>query len=103
MLSILLLALAAAEAACPAVSFEFTGQPACVALSFTGERIRLTNSCEAPVLVDQSVLLPDQGASPLVPQGTTTEIRDLNKFTMGVDGQLYRVVALFAEPEACQE
>ena len=78
----------------PLVEFVFQGQPDCVDLSFEGQSTRLTSRCGAPLLVDQSVL----PASLILP-GTTTEIRDLSAFTIGLGGKLYRVVAQLAEPE----
>jgi hypothetical protein len=94
----LVLALAAAlltpaAQAGPSVAFEFVGQPDCVELSFTGQSTRLISRCEAPLLVDHSVL-----SSGLILPGTTTEIRDLSAFTMGLEGELYRAVAMVAEP-----
>ncbi len=78
----------------PSVEFVFQGQPDCVDLSFEGERTRLTSRCGSPLLVDQSVL-----PTSLIPPGTETEIRDLSAFTIGMDGTLYRVVAMLVEPE----
>jgi hypothetical protein len=87
---------APAAMACPSVEFVFVGQPDCVELSFTGQSTRLVSRCEAPLLVDQSVL--PEG---LILPGTTTEIRDLSAFTIGLEGVLYRAVAMMEEPAAC--
>lgn len=98
MLALLLAALSFAD--CPAPTFEFVGQPDCVELEFDGERTTLTNACDAPLLIDQSVHL---GQGQVVPARTSTKIRDLSAFTVGYEGALHRVVAVFAEPEVCEE
>jgi len=79
----------------PTVEFVFQGQPDCVELSFEGESTRLTSRCGSPLLVDQSVL-----PTGLIMPGAETEIRDLSAFTIGLEGKLYRAVALVVEPEA---
>lgn len=94
MLSLLL---AFAHATCPDISFAFTGQPACVELAFTGDATELVNRCDAPVLVDQSVVSSTEPLANVVGAGASTELRDLNTFTLGVDGRLYRVVAVVEE------
>lgn len=101
----LLAALVAPALACPSATFTFSGQPDCVELVFTGERTRLTNSCAASVIVDQSVQVAAEGAHPAgrIPPDTVTEIRDLSAFTMGMDGELFRVVAAIADTDACED
>ncbi len=99
----LVLALAAAlllptARACPLVDFVFQGQPDCVELRYAAGQTRLTSSCEAPVLVDQSVL-----AAGVIMPGASVEIRDLAAFTLGLEGKLYRAVAELTEPVACAE
>ena len=91
------LALAAPESR---VEFEFVGQPECVELEYDNGRTQLRNHCPDPILVDRSVQLPVEGQQGgLVPAETTTEIRDLSAFTMGMNGQLFRVIAVIAESE----
>ena len=91
------IALAVAASATP-VAFDFVGQPDCVELAWTGERTRVVNRCEHPLLVDQSVQLPQSPG--WIPPGEAAEIRDLSAFTLGMDGRLYRVVAVVVEPAA---
>ncbi len=79
----------------PSLEFEFQGQPACVELEYTGQSTRLTSRCEAPLLVDQSVL-----AAGIILPGATVEVRDLSAFTLGLEGRLYRAVAQVAEAPA---
>lgn len=94
MSSILLLTLAA-WASCPDVGFVFVGQPDCVEVTYEGAHSRVTNRCEEPLLIDQSVQLSSNGStpSPFIGAGTSTEIRDLNTFTVGLSGRLFRVTA----------
>lgn len=90
-----------AAATC-APTFTFVGQPDCVSLAFDGHRTRLHNACDAAVLVDQSVLL-DASAGPaaaLVSPGAEVALRDLSAFTLGMEGELHRAVALMDEPPA---
>lgn len=95
-----LLALASfAQAACPETTFTFVGQPACVGLAWEGGHTRLDNRCDAALLVDQSVLLPRAASTPIVPARAEVELRDLSAFTLGMEGRLYRVVAVV---EACE-
>ena len=100
MLAILLMLTATAQAACPQASFEFQGQPACVSLQFEDGKTTVTNACAQGILVDQSVVLRPEEA--FVPAGGTSEIRDLNTFTLGMAGKIYEVVALVeVEEVAC--
>ena len=71
-------------------------------MEWLGPRTRLVNGCDAPLLVDQSVALPVPGRMlGHVPAGETVELRDLSGFTVGYQGELYAVRAVFAEvPEA---
>jgi hypothetical protein len=77
-----------AQAACPA-TFVFSGAPSCVQLHFDGTRTHLDNACESAVLVDQSVATETS----IVAAHTSVSLRDLNRFTLAVDGRLYSVVA----------
>ena len=101
----LLLIAASAWATCPSVTFEFDGQPECVSLSYADSRITLENSCTVPLLVDQSIQIHASTDIPLglIPAQTTTEIRDLSAFTLGMNGELYQVVALLGPPVACKD
>lgn len=92
----LLLLVAAAEATPPQVSFEFKGQPECVSLRYEDGVTHVTNGCEHPLLVDQSV-------GGIILAQASAEVRDLSAFTVGLDGQLYRVIATVAEPELRDE
>lgn len=89
------LLLAAASAACP---FTFVGQPSCVEIQFHGETSEVVNRCEGPLLLDQSVVLPR--STPVVSPGDSATIRDLNRFTLAVDGRLHAVLATV--PDTCQ-
>ena len=102
MLPTLLLSAAMAGTACPKTTFAFVGQPDCVALAYDDGRTQLTNACTSPLLIDESVQVRASGAAPswLVEAQTETVIRDLNTFTIGMDGRIYRVVAIV---EACDE
>jgi len=101
-----LLLFAAAGATCPQVSFEFSGQPDCVALAYDDSRITINNTCEHALLVDQSVQRQTDGGAVdalILPQ-TTAEVRDLSAFTIGMDGVLYQIVASLASvPESCDD
>lgn len=99
MLAALLTLVSFAQAACPETTFTFVGQPACVRLAWEGGRTHLDNGCAADLLVDQSVLLPGSAAAPVVPASAQVDLRDLNAFTLGMEGRLYRVVAVV---EACE-
>lgn len=99
MLATLLALASLAQAACPETTFAFVGQPACVGLAWEGGHTRLDNRCDADLLVDQSVLLPGATSTPIVPARAQVEVRDLNAFTLGMEGRLYRVVAVV---EACE-
>jgi hypothetical protein len=80
-------------------TFAFVGQPPCVELSYADGITQLTNTCEHALLLDQSVQLPAGGQQArLVPADTSTQIKDLNAFTLGMDGQLYRVLAVVNAP-----
>lgn len=104
MLLALLFALApAAHAAaptpgCDAAQFTFVGQPACVTLDFDGARTQLANDCDAPLLVDLSVLAAP-GGGPSIPAGGTAELRDLSAFSLGLNGEIHRAIALVEVPE----
>ena len=100
----LLLMVATAAAECPPPTFAFVGQPDCVTLAFEDGTTQVTNACEHPILFDQSVHLPTTAttANRLVPAKTSTTIRDLSVFTLGMNGELYRVVAMIALPEGCE-
>ena len=101
MIALMLLAAAAASASCPAIAFEFQGQPSCVELRYQDATTRAHNGCSQPLLLDHSVVL-EAGAF-LVQPDTTGDIRDLSAFTLGMDGKLYQVVATLAEQPACRE
>ncbi len=97
MLTTLLLLLATpAHAACEAPRFTFVGQPECVELAWDGEHTQMRNGCEDALLVDQSVLMPSS-AGPFVGPEVETELRDLSAFSVGLEGELYRVVAVVDE------
>lgn len=100
MFALLLLLLAtAAQADCPELSFEFSGQPDCVELQFDGERTTITSECDAPILVDQSVQLT--GA--ILPARSSAKIRDLSAFSLGMEGKLYWVVASATNLDECRQ
>lgn len=103
MLSMLLLALApsAHAADCGAPGFSFVGQPECVALEFDGSHTWLDNHCDAPLLVDVSVL-DGAGGGPSVAPGERARLRDLSAFSVGLRGELHRAVAVVEVPE-CTE
>lgn len=105
MLSTLLLALApallspAARAAdCGSPTFSFVGQPACVSLAYDGQHTWLENDCTAPLLVDVSVL-DGVGGGPTVAPGARARLRDLSAFSLGLEGELHRAVAVVELPE----
>ena len=97
---LVLLLSAALAAPCPSPTFSFHGQPDCVSLTFTGSRTELVNRCAAPLLVDQSVLL---GQGPWILPDTRAELRDLSAFSLGMDGELFQVVAVLEACEATEE
>ncbi|MEM6926718.1 MAG: hypothetical protein AAF602_07330 [Myxococcota bacterium] len=76
------------------VRFEFVGQPECVALSYADGATTLTNHCDQPVVVDQSVLRRFR----LIATGETVTLVDLSAFNLGLAGTLYRAVAIVADP-----
>ena len=83
----------AAPPAQAGVDFVFVGQPACVGLSFDGTHTQLDNRCAAPVLVDAAALSrPDAPA--VVPPGGQATLKDDSAVTLGLDGALYRAVAV---------
>ncbi len=102
MFLVLLATLTATATPCSETMFEFAGQPKCVELSYADGQTQLTNSCEHALLIDQSVQLPASAkpAKP-IPAKTSTKIRDLSAFTMGMNGKLYRVVANVRD--SCEE
>lgn len=83
---------------CGPPTFAFVGQPACVSLEFDGARTQLHNGCAAPLLVDVSVLA-GAGGSPAIPAGGSAELRDLSFFTMGLDGEIHKAVAVVEAAE----
>ncbi len=87
-----LLALSATASPC-ATRFVFVGQPACVELTYADGRTQLANQCEAVLLLDPSV----QGTFQPVLPGHTVDVRDLQAFTLGLQGKLYRTKALVEE------
>ena len=69
-------------------------------LAYAEGRTTLENGCDQPVLVDQSVVRPTgRHATGIVPAGVTTSLKDLSWFTLGYEGQIYKVVAVVAEPD----
>ncbi len=105
MLTTLVFLAASAFAACP-VSFEFNGQPECVQLSYQDGQTSVINECADPILVDESVRLDANHPSPsgIVAPHSQAVIRDLSAFTLGMNGQIYGVVASIASaPDACDE
>ena len=105
MLSTLLLALAPAllsptarAADCGPPTFSFVGQPACVSLAYDGKHTWLENGCTAPLLVDVSVL-DGVGGGPTVAPGARARLRDLSAFSLGLEGELHRAVAVVELPE----
>ena len=94
----LLLTALATAAPCLETTFEFVGQPECVELAYADGLTQLKNTCSHALLVDQSVQLGKTGGpAGLVQANTSTQIRDLSAFTMGMDGTLYRVRATVRE------
>ena len=93
-----------AWATCPEPTLSFSGQPDCVQLTTEEDRITLTNTCEQPLLIDQSVQVHETGSTPtgLIGVQSTTHIRGMGFFTVGLEGQLYQVVAK-KEAVACEE
>ena len=97
MVPLLLLSLAIASPQ-TTTTFTFVGQPECVELSYADGRTLLNNTCPDPVVVDLSVQLAQDGKrKPVVPPETSTHIRDLSAFTLGMNGELFRVVAVLSE------
>jgi hypothetical protein len=90
--------LSTAAAACPETTFSFQGQPDCVELVYSEGRTLLSNRCEAPMIVDASVLTGTMTG--LIGAGTNAELRDLSAFTLGMEGQLYPVFAVMEHCEA---
>lgn len=88
-----------APVGCGAPVFTFVGQPACVSLAFDGARTQLVNGCGAPLLVDASVLA-GAGVAPGIPAGGRAELRDLSAFSLGLEGEIHRAVAV-VEVTAC--
>jgi hypothetical protein len=87
---------ATAWATCPTTTaFAFHGQPDCVAVAYADGRISLTNTCTDTLLVDASLQLHASGqpALPVIPANTTVQLRDLSFFTLGMGGELYKVIA----------
>ena len=100
MFSALLVLTAAAAATCPTtIEFGFTGQPDCVTVAYDDGRIDLTNTCTEPRLVDASLQLHTPGAPalPIIPANTTVQLRDLSFFTLGMGGELFKVIAYLEE------
>lgn len=87
---LLLTALSALAAPTCDTSFVFVGPPACVELTYADGRTQLTNQCDDVLLVDQSV----QGTFQPVRPGDSADLRDLQAFTLGLRGELYRAVAM---------
>jgi hypothetical protein len=99
----LLFAAATAHASCEAPaapSFEFVGQPTCVSLTFDGGATQLVSTCDQPVIIDQSVARGGSRAQVVPAQGQAT-LRDLSAFTLGMEGTIFQVVAVIAEPPTC--
>lgn len=98
LLAALWMTAALASPSSPATTFAFQGQPACVEVSWKGDRTELVNRCEVPLLVDQSVYLwKKERPLGIIPPDTTVQLRDLSWFTVGMSGELYKVVAVVAE------
>ena len=105
MFPILTLIAASALAACP-VTFEFHGQPECVEVIYLGGTTALTNDCSVPILVDESVRLRSEtrAPGPFVAPQSTVQLRDLSAFTLGMNGEIFGVVAsIVAAPISCDE
>ena len=101
MFLVLFSTLVATAAPCLETTFEFTGQPDCVELTYADGRTQLNNTCPHALLLDQSVQLPGStGSLPLVQAHASTQIKDLSAFTMGMNGKLYKVVAVVT---VCEE
>lgn len=98
MLTIFLSLLSNAAAACPETTFSFQGQPDCVDLAYEDGRTHVINQCAAPVLVDASVITGSMTG--LIAAGGAAQLRDLSVFTLGMEGQLYSVVAFLEVCEA---
>ena len=86
-------------AACGPVSFQFVGPPDCISLAFDGTRTQLKNGCPSPLHVDISVRIGSD-AGPEIPPGGTATLRDLSAFTVGMEGEIHRAVAVIEAP-AC--
>jgi hypothetical protein len=101
---LLLLAAALAQASCPRPTFEFVGQPGCVALAYDDGATTIRNDCPDSILLDQSVVLPSTGPTPswLLAANHSTVIRDLSFFTLGMNAKLFRVRAVVAPTEPCE-
>jgi hypothetical protein len=91
--------------ACPQTVFEFQGQPDCVSLVYAPPHITVTNTCVDPVLVDASVQLHRVGASvAVVSPGSALNVLDLSAFSLGMNGEIYSVIALVSAVEGtCEE
>ena len=88
-----MLLLTMAQATCERPTITFHGQPNCVALHFEDGKTHLQSECTEPLLVDQSMNLSSANPTSFISAGGHEEIRDLNAFTLGMSGKLYRVVA----------
>ena len=84
----------AGAAATDGSRFAFKGQPECVTLSWTDGVTMAKNGCAAPLLVDHSV----QTGPSIIAPGDTVALRDLSAFSIGLEGELHWVVAVWAEP-----
>jgi hypothetical protein len=85
-------------AAAADIEFVFSGQPECVQVDYEAGITHVQNDCAAPILLDSSV---KQAWQPLAP-GKAADVRDLSAFTIGLDGVLYRAVAMIV-PSAADE
>jgi hypothetical protein len=103
MFSALLILTAAAAPTCPTtIDFGFIGQPDCVTVAYDDGRINLHSACTEPLLVDASLQLhtPSAPALPIIPADTTVQLRDLSFFTLGMGGELFKVIAYLEEVES---
>ncbi len=87
---VLVLAWLSAVALAADIQFTFVGQPDCVAIDYADGVSTIHNGCEAPILVDASV---KSAWRPILP-GHSEEVRDLSAFTIGLQGELHRAVAV---------
>lgn len=94
MLGLFVLSALSLASTCTEPVVTYHGHPNCVVLTHAGAQTLLTNRCDQPLLVDQSVQTTVAlSEGPLVVPDAQVALRDLNRFTLGFEGRLHQVVA----------